>query len=77
MRSLAKWLLVYPIMFGAFALDLLQPMPILISGLVWAGAILLYRHLPGGGRDHYLVLAAWSPALTLEAAGDERGKTRK
>jgi hypothetical protein len=64
-RSLAKWLLVYPIMFGAFALDLLQPMPILVSGLVWGGAILLYRHSTGGGRDHYLVLAAMVAALTL------------
>ena len=64
-RSLAKWLLVYPVMFGAFALDLLRPMPILVSGLVWGGAILLYRRSTGGGRDHYLVLAAMVAALAL------------
>ena len=64
-RSMAKWFAVYPIMFGAFALDLLQPMPILVSGPIWAGAILLYRHSTGGGRDHYLVLAAMVGALAL------------
>ena len=64
-RSLAKWLIVYPLMFGAFALDLFRPMPILVSGLVWGGAILLYRQSTGGGRDHYLILAAAVAALTL------------
>ena len=64
-RSLMKWLVVYPLMFGAFALDLLRPMPILVSGLVWGGAILLYRRSTGGGRDHYLVLAAALAALAL------------
>ena len=64
-RSIAKWFVVYPIMFGAFALDLLRPMPILVSGLVWGGAILLYRRSTGGGRDHYFVLAAMLAALTL------------
>jgi hypothetical protein len=63
-RSLAKWLLVYPAMFGALAFDLLWPSPFLVSGLVWAGGILLYRRSTGGGRDHYLVLAAALAALT-------------
>jgi len=64
-RSLAKWLLVYPLMIGAFTLDLYRPMPILISGLVWGGAVLLYRRSTGGGRDHYLVLGASLAALTI------------
>ena len=64
-RSRAKWLLVYPLMFGAFALDLFQPMPILVSGLVWSVAILLYRHSTGGGREHYFVLAAVVAAMTF------------
>jgi len=40
-------------------------MPILVSGLVWGGAILLYRRSTGGGRDHYFVLAAMLAALAL------------
>lgn len=64
-RSIAKWFVVYPVMFGALALDLLLAMPILVSGPVWAGAILLYRRSTGGGREHYFVLAAMVAALTL------------
>ena len=64
-RSLAKWLLIYPVMIGAFVLDLLWPMPILVSGPVWGGAVLLYRRSTGGGRDHYLVLAAVLAALAV------------
>src|SRR5688572_22574287 len=64
-RSLAKWFVVYPIMFGSLALDLLWPMPILLSGLTWAAALLLYRQSTGGGRDHYLVLAAVLAGLAL------------
>ena len=65
MRTQAKWLLVYPVMFGALAIDLLWPTPILISGPVWAGAVLLYRRSTGGGREHYFVLAAVLAALAL------------
>ena len=65
MRSLAKWLIVYPVMVGAFVLDLLSPTPVLVSGLVWGGAVLLYRRSTGGGRDHYLVLAAVLAGLAL------------
>jgi hypothetical protein len=64
-RSLAKWLLVYPLMFGTFAIDLLWPTPILFSALVWGVAILLYRRSTGGGREHYLVLAATLAALAI------------
>ena len=77
-RSIAKWFLVYPLMFGAFAIDLFWPTPILVSGLVWGGAILLYRHSTGGGRDHYFVLAATLAALTfapLVSGGGTRAMT--
>lgn len=62
-RSRLKWLLVYPAMIGALALDMIYPLPVLVSGPVWAGAIWLYRRSTGGGRDHYLVLAATLAAL--------------
>jgi hypothetical protein len=65
LRSRVKWLLVYPVMFGALALDLLRPMPILVAGPVWAAAILMYRSSTGGGRRHYIVLAAAVAALGL------------
>lgn len=65
LRSRLKWLLVYPLMFGSLAVDLLQPMPILVSGPVWAVAILLYRSSTGGGRGHYIVLAAAIAAFAL------------
>lgn len=64
-RARLKWMLVYPAMIGAVAADLLYPMPILLSGLVWAGGIHLYRVSTGGGRNHYLVLIAMLAALTL------------
>lgn len=64
-RARLKWLFVYPAMFAALALDLLQPLPILVSGPVWAAGICLYRLSTGGGRTHYLVLAAMLAALGL------------
>jgi hypothetical protein len=65
LRSRLKWLLVYPLMFGALAVDLLQPLPIFVSGPVWAIGLLLYRFSTGGGRDHYIALAAALAALAL------------
>ena len=64
-RARLKWLLVYPAMFAALALDLLQPLPILVSGPVWAAGICLYRLSTGGGRGHYLVLAAMLASLAF------------
>jgi hypothetical protein len=64
-RSRLKWMLVYPAMFGALALDLLYPLPLLVSAPVWAGGIYLYRHSTGGGRDHYLVLVGMLAALVF------------
>jgi hypothetical protein len=65
LRSQLKWLVVYPLMFGALAVDLLRPMPILVSGPVWAIGILLYRASTGGGRSHYVALAGCIAALGL------------
>jgi hypothetical protein len=64
-RARLKWLVVYPAMIGAIMLDLLYPLPILLSGPVWAGGLYLYRRSTGGGRDHYLVLIAMLAALAL------------
>jgi len=75
LRSRLKWLLVYPLMLGALAVDLLRPMPILVSGPVWAVAILLYRSSTGGGRGHYITLAAMIAALALAPLlADSTGK---
>lgn len=66
-RSWIKWLLVYPAMIASLALDMLYPeeLPVFLSGFVWAAAIFLYRQSTGGGRGHYLVLAAALEALGL------------
>jgi len=64
-RARLKWLLVYPAMIGSLVLDLVYPLPVLVSGPVWAGGICLYRLSTGGGRDHYLVLAAMLAALAF------------
>lgn len=64
-RSRMKWLVVYPLMFGSLAVDLKSLLPILLSGPVWAGGILLYRLSTGGGRFHYVALAAAMASLVL------------
>lgn len=66
-RSRIKWLFVYPAMFGALALDMLYPrvLPVFLSGFVWAAGLALYRRSTGGGRTHYLVLAACLAGLGL------------
>ena len=64
-RSRVKWLIVYPLMFAALAVDLKNPLPVFLSGPVWAAGLMLYRHSTGGGRFHYLVLAATIAALGL------------
>src|SRR5688572_10252716 len=71
LRSRLKWLLVYPLMFGALAVDLLQPLPIFLSGPVWAVGLILYRYSTGGGRDHYFALAAVLAALGLAPVAAE------
>lgn len=67
-RSALKWFLIYPVMFASLALDLFWRSPILISGVVWGGAVLLYRHSTGAGREHYFVLAAAIGILSLAPA---------
>jgi len=64
-RARLKWMLVYPAMFGALALDLLYPLPLLVSGPVWAGGIYLFRRSTGGGRSHYLVLVFMLAAMVF------------
>ena len=66
-RSRVKWLLVYPAMFASLALDILSHdrLPLFVSGFVWAVGIALYRRSTGGGRTHYLVLAACLAGLGL------------
>ena len=64
-RSRIKWLIVYPLMFAALAVDLKNPLPVFLSGPVWAAGLMLYRHSTGGGRFHYLALAATIAALGL------------
>jgi hypothetical protein len=72
-RSRLKWLLAYPLMFGAMAVDLAYPQPILLTGIIWAGALLAFRRSTGGGRDHYLVLAAALAAFTAAPLLTGRG----
>lgn len=64
-RSRVKWLLVYPAMGASLALDMLYPaqLPFFLSGFVWAVGLVLYRKSTGGGRVHYLTLAACLAAL--------------
>jgi hypothetical protein len=65
-RSLFKWLLVYPLMFASIAADLMIDwLPIMLSGIVWAAGVILYRNSTGGGRNHYFVLAASLASLSL------------
>ena len=67
LRSRIKWLLVYPAMLASLAFDLLYraQLPFLLSGFVWAVGLVLYRKSTGGGRVHYLVLAACLAGLGL------------
>jgi hypothetical protein len=64
-RTVAKWMLIYPAMLASLLIDSLLDPPILISGMVWAAAILLYLRSTGGGRRHYLLAAALLAATTI------------
>jgi hypothetical protein len=57
-RDTMKWLVVYPLMFGAMIVDATLRPPVFVSGLVFAAGIVAYRHSTGGGRVHYLFAAA-------------------
>jgi hypothetical protein len=67
LRSRIKWLLVYPAMFASLLLDGLYSasLPVFLSGFVWAVGLVLYRKSTGGGRVHYLTLAACLAGLGL------------
>lgn len=67
LRSRIKWLLVYPAMFASLVLDSLYSasLPVFLSGFVWAVGLVLYRKSTGGGRVHYLTLAACLAGLGL------------
>lgn len=66
LRSRIKWLLVYPAMFASLMLDSYVPsLPVFLSGFVWAVGLVLYRKSTGGGRVHYLTLAACLAGLGL------------
>jgi len=67
LRSRIKWLLVYPAMFASLMLDSLysSALPVFLSGFVWAVGLVLYRKSTGGGRVHYLTLAACLAGLGL------------
>ena len=67
LRSRIKWLLVYPAMFASLLLDSLYSasLPVFLSGFVWAVGLVLYRKSTGGGRVHYLTLAACLAGLGL------------
>lgn len=67
LRSRVKWLLVYPAMFASLLIDSLygSSLPVFLSGFVWAVGLVLYRKSTGGGRVHYLTLAACLAGLGL------------
>lgn len=66
-RSRVKWLLVYPAMLASLLIDSLYApaLPVFLSGFVWAVGLVLYRNSTGGGRVHYLTLAACLAGLGL------------
>ena len=57
-REHLKWNVVYPLMFVSLLIDALWKGPVLLSGPVWAAAILAYRNSTGHGRVHYIFIAA-------------------
>jgi hypothetical protein len=69
-RSAVKWFAVYPAMGAALLIDGLASPPLLVSGAVWAGALVLYWWSTGRGREHYLVLAALTALLTFLPVAD-------
>lgn len=57
-RTVLKWALVYPALVAAVAIDLTVAPPLLVSGPMWAGAMVAYWVSTGRGRPHVLVAAA-------------------
>ncbi len=57
-REHLKWNVVYPLMFVSLLIDALWKGPVLLSGPVWAAAMLAFRNSTGHGRVHYIFIAA-------------------
>jgi hypothetical protein len=57
-RERLKWNVVYPLMLLSLIGDLMWKGPVLLSGPIWAAAIVAYRNSTGRGRAHYFVIAA-------------------
>jgi len=57
-RTLWKWAVVYPLMLVAMSADIVLRPPIIVSGIVFAAGIEMYRRSTGGGRRHYIVASA-------------------
>lgn len=64
-RSQVKWMLIYPLMFGSLLLDAIAQLPVYVSGFTWGLGAVLYQRSTGGGRTHWLMLAALLVALGL------------
>lgn len=57
-RERLKWNVVYPLMLLSLIVDAMWKGPVLLSGPIWAAAIVAYRNSTGRGRSHYFVIAA-------------------
>lgn len=57
-RERLKWHFVYPLMLMSLIIDAMWKGPVLLSGPIWAAAIVAYRNSTGRGREHYFVIAA-------------------
>ena len=64
-RTRTKWLVVYPLVAAALIVDAVWKLPVLTSGLAFAGAIEAYRRSTGGGRRHYIVASALFIAIAF------------
>jgi hypothetical protein len=74
-RTRTKWLVVYPMLLVALAIDGVAKPPFLISGFAFAIAIEAYRRSTGGGRRHYVIasvlfgLLTFAPVLRVTTPG--------
>ena len=64
-RTRIKWLVVYPVMFGAMIVDAELAPPVFVSGLAFAAGITAYWQSTGRGRVHYLLAAAGLAVIGL------------
>ena len=64
-RDAIKWMIVYPALLAAMLADGLWQPPVSLSCIVFGASLLAYRHSTGGGRRHYVALAAMMVLLGL------------